>query len=298
MALSAQARRVNEFYDATTEGFYLAGWDPEHIHLGIFDQGRDELLEHDPKQVILDRPAAVMRMTTLIVDGAGIAATDLVVDAGCGVGGTSLYAAERYGCTVVGLNINRRQIAIARRRARERGLTRQVSFKFCDCSVRLPFADGSVDAIVTIESACHYADRPRFLAECARVLRPGGRLVGQDWMGADTLSDADQRRYLAPLEAAWYLSDIDSLASYRAMLKSAGLKVRHAAHIEDGIRPNGYLMRLVYHWLLLNSTRRPLTDDERVIKERFRTFFEALLGGYLKVGEYVAQKPRTRGERA
>jgi tocopherol O-methyltransferase len=291
MPLSEQARRVNDFYDATTEGFYLTGWDPEHIHLGIFDEARDDLLEGDPAQAIAERPAAVMRMTALIVDGARIDESALVVDAGCGVGGTALHMAQQFGATVVGLNINRGQLAIARRRARERGLKKSVSFRVCDCAEHLPFPDSSVDAIVNIESACHYATRARFLAECARVLRPKGRLVAQDWMRADSLSHSERRRYVAPLEAAWFLSDIDSLADYRHMLTSAGLKVRHASHIEDGIRPNGYLMRLGYHWLVMQSIVRPLTDDELAVKQRFKTFSEALLGGYLKVGEYIAQKP-------
>jgi cyclopropane fatty-acyl-phospholipid synthase-like methyltransferase len=291
MALSAQAQRVSDFYDAATKDFYLGAWDPEHIHLGIFDQSRDALFDADPAQVIADRRAAVMRMTSLIVEAAEIRDSDLVVDAGCGVGGTSLHMAEHCGCTVVGLNINRRQIGAARRRARARGLQNRASFQFADCSERLPFPDGSVDAIVTIESACHYANRGRFLAECVRVLRSGGRLVGQDWMRAEKLSAPERARYVAPLESAWFLSNIDSLSSYRAMLKTAGFEVRSAELIEDGIRPNGYAMRMGYQLFVAFSIQGRPTAEELAVTERLRTFSAALLGGYLKVGWYVARKP-------
>ncbi|MDD7940457.1 methyltransferase domain-containing protein [Actinomycetospora lutea] len=39
-----------------------------------------------------------------------------------------------------------------------------------------PVADASVDAVVTLQVIEHLWDQPGFLAECARVLRPGGRL--------------------------------------------------------------------------------------------------------------------------
>ena len=43
--------------------------------------------------------------------------------------------------------------------------------------VALPAADASIDVVVSMQVLEHLWDQPRFLAECARVLRPGGRLV-------------------------------------------------------------------------------------------------------------------------
>src|SRR5260221_943147 len=282
--LSAHAQRVSDYYDASTAGFYLEGWDPEHIHLGLFDGRRTSRYRRHPWQTIAHRAAAVQRMTKLIVDEARISNADLVVDAGCGVGGTTLYLAERYGCRVVGLNINRLQLAIARRHASARGLTKQVTFRLCDCARELPFPDDSVDAIVNIESGCHYRDRAKFISECARVLRPGGRLVAQDWMASENLRPADRQRYIAPLEAAWLLWELDPLSGYRTMLEAAGLRVNVAEPIGGGILANGYFMRLGYGWLLFTQIERPLTLGEQANMERVRSFSQALLGGFLAGG--------------
>ncbi|HEY3504511.1 MAG TPA: class I SAM-dependent methyltransferase, partial [Actinocatenispora sp.] len=44
-------------------------------------------------------------------------------------------------------------------------------------AVALPVADGSVDAVVSMQLVEHLWDQPAHVAECARVLRPGGVLV-------------------------------------------------------------------------------------------------------------------------
>jgi SAM-dependent methyltransferase len=43
--------------------------------------------------------------------------------------------------------------------------------------VQLPFADGSFDTVVSLQTVEHLWDQPAFIAECARVLIPHGLLV-------------------------------------------------------------------------------------------------------------------------
>lgn len=47
----------------------------------------------------------------------------------------------------------------------------------------LPFADGSFDAVINVESSHGYGSLPRFLAEVRRVLRPGGHFLYTDHRG-------------------------------------------------------------------------------------------------------------------
>jgi len=292
MELSAHEQDVNRYYDLYTESTYLEGWDPEHLHLGIFDAATDREYDQNPGLALAHRKAAVRRMSMHVIESALIDGADVVLDAGSGVGGTAMLVAATYGCTVIGLNLNRKQIDLASRRTQERGLERQVTYQFCDCSQALPIPDESVNVILNIESACHYSNRRRFIAECARVLRPGGRLAATDLMAADDLSPEERVRYIQPVEAAWFLSDIESMVSYRRLLEEAGLDVIHAEHFEDVIRPNAYIMRAGHRAIAAYRAQRALSQHEIASEERFRTMSEALLNSKAKLGHYVAEKPQ------
>lgn len=89
----------------------------------------------------------------------------LVLDLACGAG-AMIDRLARPGRTVIGLDRSPAELGEAR--ARGRGpLVRGDAFY-------LPFADGSLDAVVSSLGLAVVANRPRLLAEVARVLRPGG----------------------------------------------------------------------------------------------------------------------------
>ncbi|GAA4918451.1 methyltransferase family protein [Actinomycetospora succinea] len=92
----------------------------------------------------------------------------VVVDAGVGEGyGAALLATE--ALRVLALELDPAVAAHVGGRYPEIGVAR------ADLQ-SLPVADGTVDAVVTLQVIEHLWDQPGFLAECARVLRPGGRL--------------------------------------------------------------------------------------------------------------------------
>jgi ubiquinone/menaquinone biosynthesis C-methylase UbiE len=74
-----------------------------------------------------------------------------------------------------GLDLNSVGIEFCRRRHNLPGLD-----FVCGSAENLPFADQSFDAVISIEASSYYPSLPRFLAEVARVLRPGGHFVYAD----------------------------------------------------------------------------------------------------------------------
>src|SRR4051794_8220338 len=92
------------YYDTYQSG-YSRFWSPTALHYGFWYEDTKSLGE------------AVRNTDRLVVDLLGIGPDDVVLDAGCGVGGTSLHVAETTGARVYGLTLSSVQLEIARRNA-------------------------------------------------------------------------------------------------------------------------------------------------------------------------------------
>jgi SAM-dependent methyltransferase len=92
-----------------------------------------------------------------------------IVEVGCGTGGTLRALSAAFpSATVLGIDPNEEALALAR----ERGCEAVVGH-FED----LPLTAGSADLLLGLDVIEHIRDDDRALAEAARALRPGGRLV-------------------------------------------------------------------------------------------------------------------------
>jgi 2-polyprenyl-3-methyl-5-hydroxy-6-metoxy-1,4-benzoquinol methylase len=103
-----------------------------------------------------------------------------LLDVACGSGGPALRIAATTGCSVVGIDVHEQAISTANSLATERGLTKLVEFRVADAAEQLPFADAQFDAITCIDAINHLPDRRRVIAEWARLLKLGGRLLFTD----------------------------------------------------------------------------------------------------------------------
>jgi len=103
-----------------------------------------------------------------------------ILEIGFGTGHTLVQLAWAVGPAgrVYGIDIAERMAAVARKRLEDEKVADWVELYRGDAE-QLPYADESMDAVVmnfTLE-LFDTPDIPRVLAECVRVLRPGGRIV-------------------------------------------------------------------------------------------------------------------------
>jgi SAM-dependent methyltransferase len=106
--------------------------------------------------------------------------TSDLLEVASGGGGPAICAAVETGCRVTGVDQHAKGVATGNKLATDRGLAERVRFVEHDASQRLPFADGSFDAVTCIDSIHHFPDRRAVLAEWRRLLRPGGRILYTD----------------------------------------------------------------------------------------------------------------------
>lgn len=132
-----------------------------------------------------------------LVAGADLAGRD-VLETGCGRGGgarvlTGLYRPASYTAT----DASRMFMWACRWRHQQPNL-RFIATAACP----LPFPDASFDFLLTVEAVNLLADKPGFLAEAARVLRPGGRLLIADYFYTRETSPNAERKFRAAIAAS------------------------------------------------------------------------------------------------
>ena len=113
-----------------------------------------------------------------------------VLDVGCGIGGPAVALVQNAGAARVGgIDVQQPMIDHARARVRKAGLQDRIELLRVEPGP-LPFADGRFDVVYVTAVICHIENLAPFLAECRRVLRPGGYLVGTDWFTAPAQTSA------------------------------------------------------------------------------------------------------------
>jgi ubiquinone/menaquinone biosynthesis C-methylase UbiE len=225
----------------------------------------------------------------------GIGTGMTLLDLGCGKGREACELAKQLGCRVIAVDALERSLEIARARISTEGLEGQVTLMRGSMDA-LPLGDASVDFIWCRDAFNHVLDMDRTLAECARVLRPGGRMMNYSALKTDWLEPGEMHRVMQPLGI-----NPATLVATRvvAALNAAGLHVIEQATTQEQDSPfheeidkhgGRDVMRLAR---ILNARRRITAligadDYERLVAYYvWNTYF---LIGKLTYGVWVVQR--------
>jgi SAM-dependent methyltransferase len=137
---------------------------------------------------------------------------DRLLDAGAGVGGPAAFAAAEAGV---------RPLLSEPEAGACRAARRLFDLPVVQAGSDLPFADASVDAVWSLGVLCTVPDQPHFVAELARVLRPGGRLGLLVFVAA------------GPLPEQPVGNDFPTRERLDALLAGAGLTVHDSAAADE-----------------------------------------------------------------
>ncbi|GAB2478992.1 methyltransferase domain-containing protein [Jatrophihabitans fulvus] len=199
-------------YDAVTEAWRLLLG--EELHYGVFATGDEPL------------PEATGELTRRMTEAARLRPGLRVLDVGCGSGAPAARLAREHGVEVVGITTSAVGVETARSRIAAEGLD-GVSFEQRD-GIDNGFPDASFDVVWALESAHLMRERERLIAECARVLRPGGRLVLCDLTRHRTIPFSEvreRRKDFVVLRTAFGDAHFEPLDWYTAIAADHGLVV-------------------------------------------------------------------------
>ncbi len=190
---------------------YLAAWcnrDNLALHYGFWDQAQP----YSHHQALLNK-------NQILYNKAGIRTEDHVLDAGCGIGGSSIWMAREHGNTVTGITISAKQADYARKHAWRHGVDGRIDFKIADfCET--PFADESFDVVWALESSCHALNKGDFLREAYRVLRKGGRLVVCDGFMLQREFDESQWQAVVTCLNGWAVPNLCARDEFNGLLEA------------------------------------------------------------------------------
>ena len=213
---AAAARHYDECYND-----YLFAWcnrDNLALHYGYWDSAAP----YKQHQALLNK-------NQVLYEKAGIKTGDRILDAGCGIGGSSIWLAKQYGHQVTGITISAKQAAYAGQHAKRHGVAALVDFKVADfCAT--PFADESFDVVWALESSCHALNKADFLREAYRLLRKGGRLVVCDGFLLQRSFNPSQWQAVVTCLNGWAVPNLCSRAEFSQLLAEQNFS---AAHCHD-----------------------------------------------------------------
>jgi tocopherol O-methyltransferase len=227
-------QQIQQFYDASS-GLWEGIWG-EHMHHGYY--GVDGQRKIDRRQAQIDLIEELLRWSEYQTT---VGTTPKIIDIGCGIGGSSLYLADKLAAEVVGITLSPVQANRATERSIAAGLKDVSTFKVAN-ALDIPYEDNTFDLVWTLESGEHMPDKTKFLQECYRVLKPGGRLIFATWCHRPTDEIAGELtpaeiRHLDAIYEVYCLPYVISLPEYEEITNKCGFKDLRSADWSVAVAP-------------------------------------------------------------
>ncbi len=230
----------------------------------------------------------------------GLAATDAlarhakinesthVLDLCCGLGGPARYLAYHHGCRVTGVDMNTDRLAGAVRLTERTKLQDRVLFHHAN-ALQTGLADETFDVIVSQEAFCHIPDKKTLIAECVRLLKPGGRIVYTDILARNSMTNEIRSR----LENEMVFSELSTLEQYCHLLEEKSCQVVEVEDLSDD-----WAQILIDRLAMYRSLKEQTVSSFGLAHfqkwDRTYSFFVGLYrSGELGGGRFVARKPKS-----
>jgi SAM-dependent methyltransferase len=160
--------------------------------------------------------------------------TSRLLDLGCGPGGPLAFVVSMIRCHGIGVDLSAEAVTVGGARATALGLEELITLRVADLNQPMPFADHSLDAVMSLDVILHLQDRGQLFRDVARLLAPGGRFLFTD-AGVITgpVSDTEIR-----LRSSYGSAQFVPPGCNEQLLERAGLRLIEQADATAGLINN------------------------------------------------------------
>ena len=263
--------------DEKVEKYYAPGELWERVETGLKLAGKDiNSLAVDDLVPIDEFHTRGRKATREVAELSNLKASDLILDVGCGLGGTARYLAEQYRCKVMGLDLIQEYIFVGTKLTELVNLGDRVELHQ-GSALDLPYEDASFDIVWSQHVQMNIADKSRFYSEIVRVLKPGGRFLFHDVFQ----SARESAFYPTPWADDESMSTLITETEARAIFEEVGLEieqwiekvqesVKFFERVLTGIEAKGY-PPLGIHLLLGDNAKDRFQNYARNLSENRMT---------------------------
>lgn len=204
------ASMVDHFYNIVTD-FYEYGWG-QSFHFA--PRWKNETFDE-----------SIKRAEYHLASRLGLRPGMKCLDLGCGVGGPMRNIARFSGASITGITINQYQVNIGNKYNANMGLSHLCQSTQGDFQ-NLPFPDNSFDGAYEIEATCHSPNRIQCFIGVNRVLKPGAKFCGYEWVMLDNYdpNNKDHVRIKEGIEVGNALPTLVHRSEIYRCLEAAGFK--------------------------------------------------------------------------
>lgn len=218
-----------------------------------------------------------------------------ILDAGCGIGGASIWLAEKTEASFTGITLSQKQVRQATINAARRGVSNRVEFKQMNY-FQTSFPDQSFDGIFAIESACYAYPLPIGLyKEFFRLLKPGGKVVISDGILLRKPTTSEESMYLNRFYDGWALAGGNTAEEIQDYLREAGFNsvtyFNKTEEVKDTVKRLHRLYLILIPIITLLRKIRIISETE--VKNAIAVHDQKIIydRGIFGYGTFVAVRP-------
>lgn len=229
--------KIGSYYDQTIN-HYENWWKLNRnlaVHYGIWGENVKNFQE------------SLLYTNEVMAKIANVQNQSIILDAGCGVGGSAIYLAEKFNCKVEGVTLSHKQNKYANAALSIRDdIKNNVNISVQDyCNTN--FNNNHFDLIWAIESFTSAPDKNSLAKEAYRLLKPGGRLIIADYFKSKA-STNDTDHLLETWQKLWSMAPFLTINQYIDIFNAHGFKLVTNKNFTQQIYPTA--KRMYWSYLL------------------------------------------------